>query len=162
VKDDYETYSQPDPWLWRDYVLHILSASSGLGEYLSKINYAEPYYGGHAKKWGYSYCFEYPPSAIVPTRGYIMLSRTHIANSEAEARKKKPSLDQLLRELESQVTSIPPEKFGNYHVELDVPGWFGTLECCSAMRTKYYFMLSQAGRRKPYWGFRENFRGLLP
>ena len=107
--------------------------------------------------WGYSFCFEYRLSAFVPTRGFIMLSRTHVAETELEARKGRPSLEQLLYELKDQVQRFPKEKFGIYHPELDIPGYYGTLECRSEGR-RFYFMLSQAGRMKPY--FRECFQGL--
>jgi hypothetical protein len=160
VQNDNELHAQRDPLCWRDHVLDILSASSGLGAHLVRTVYAEPYYGRTACKWGYSYCFEYHPSAFVPTRGFIMLSRTHVAKSETEARMNRPTLDRLLYELKNQVSRFPREAFGTYHPELDVPGNYGTLECCGEGRRRFYFMISQSGRMKPYWGFSECFQGM--
>jgi hypothetical protein len=158
VQNDDELYEQLDPLCWRDHVVNTLSASSGLGAQLVKTIYAEPYYGRTARMWGYSFCFEYRPSELAHNRGFIMLSRTHVAKSEQEARKKQPSLKQLLYELKNQVSSFPREKFGIYHPELDVPGYFGTLECCGEGRRGFFFMISQAGRKKPYVHFRDYFQ----
>lgn len=163
VQNDIEFYENRDPLRWRDHVVEILSARSGLGVHLVKARYAEPYYGNSARMWGYSFCFEYRPSALVRTRGFIMLSRTHVDKSQQEARKKKPSLEQLLYELKNQVSSFPREKFGIYHPELDVPGSYGTLECCTERRSRFWFMISEAGMMKPYQNdpdFRECFQGM--
>ena len=160
AQNDSELYEQLDPLCWRDHLVDTLSASSGLGAPLVKTIYAEPYYGRTASMWGYSFCFEYPASAIVHDRGFIMLSRTQLAKSEQEARRRQPSLSQLLHELKCQVSNFPKDKFGIYHPELDVPGYYGTLECCTEKRTRFWFMISEAGKMKPYCEFRDCFQGL--
>jgi len=157
-QSDNAVYEQLDPLCWRDHVVEILSASSGIGAQLAKTTYAEPYYGRTAHAWGYSFCFEYPPSSVIHTRGFIMLSRTHVAKSKQEARRNQPSLLQLLYELGNQVSSFPRGKFGIYHPALDAPGYFGTLECCTERRSKFWFMISEAGKMKPYVGFRDYFQ----
>ncbi len=89
-----------------------------------------------------------------------MLSRTHVADDELLARDKKPSIEQLVHELENEVKEIPIDRFGRYHKELDFPGTYATIECFEPKKGRYYFMVSESGLMAPLNRFRSLFEGL--
>jgi hypothetical protein len=88
-----------------------------------------------------------------------MLSRTHVAFSEIEAVRAKPTREQLVKELSNDMKKIPEDKFGQYHKDLDVPGTYATIECFGTSG-RYFFMVSESGRMQPYKPFESMFRDL--
>jgi hypothetical protein len=82
-----------------------------------------------------------------------------VADDELLANGRKPSIEQLVFELESEVKEIPRDKFGRYHEELDIPGTYATIECFGE-NGRYYFMVSESGLMKPHSGFKKLFSGL--
>jgi hypothetical protein len=149
-----------DPTLWLEQrVIKVLKSRTGLGQPMVKQRYANAYFGRTARMWGYSFCFENQRPPLFDLRRFIMISRTHVASGESLARENKPTLHQLVSELEYEVRCIPEDKFGRYHVELGIPGTYATVEC-SGKNGRYYFMISESGRMKPYSLFERLFPGL--
>lgn len=158
VQREDELQTSEDPRLWLDQrVLRVLKSRTSVGQHpLARLRYSEPYYGKTASMWGYSFCFE---NLLASPQRFLMISRTHVASTELQARKAIPTHEQLVRELETEVTSIPKDKFGRYHEELRIPGTYATIYCCGK-GGRYYFMVSESGRMMPYYGFKAAFPNL--
>jgi hypothetical protein len=147
------------PRLFLEHVIGILKLRSGVGAPALLERYALPYYGSTAGMYGFSLCFEYRHRQPPYSRRFLMLSRTHVSKTLQGAKRSKPSLDQLVRELENDVVNAPKDYFGRYHDELDDPGTYATIYC-SKNRSRYYFMISESGRMEPYSAFESQFQGL--
>ena len=138
-----------DPVLWLEQrVVGILNCRIGTTRRLARECKCEPYFGRTAGMWGYLFCFEHRHPQFNYHRRFLMFSRTHYALQQPSLHD-RPQVEDLVRELETQVVRIPLDKFGRYHEELDVPGTYATVECRGA-KGRYYYMISESGIMEPF------------
>lgn len=101
--------------------------------------------------WGYCFCFEHRHSVFHFQRRFLMLKRSHYS---AECPSTRPAVDDLIRELETQVVAVPLDSFGTYHEKLDVPGTYCKLEC-QGSAGRFFYKISESGNMQPF-----NYEGL--
>lgn len=139
-------------WL-QERVIQILKSKTATGNRVAHELKCEPYFGRSARMWGYFFCFEHRHSFFNFERRFLMLKRSHYST---ECPAKPPTVDDLIRELETQVIAIPPESYGTYHQRLDVPGTYAKLEC-EGPAGRFYYKISESGNMQPF-----NYENLLP
>lgn len=137
-------------WL-QERVIQILKARTATGNRVAHELKCEPYFGRSARMWGYFLCFEHRHSFFNFQRRFLMLKRSHYSTEYPTTR---PPLDDLIRELETQVVAIPPESFGAYHERLDTPGTYAKVEC-QGLAGRFFYKISESGNMQPF-----NYEGL--
>ncbi|MFP5237677.1 MAG: hypothetical protein ACLGSD_17415 [Acidobacteriota bacterium] len=137
-------------WL-QERVIQILKARTATGSRVAHELKCESYFGRSARMWGYFFCFEHRHSFFNFQRRFLMLKRSHYS---VESPTSRPTVDDLIRELETEVVAIPHESFGTYHERLDTPGTYAKVEC-QGPAGRFYYKISESGNMQPF-----NYEGL--
>lgn len=141
-----------DPYAWlQERVIQILKCRTATGNRVAHQLKCEPYFGRSARMWGYFLCFEHRHPLFNFQRRFLMLKRSHYS---VECPASPPAVEDLIRELETEVVAIPRESFGTYHEKLDTPGTYAKLEC-QGVAGRYYYKISESGNMQPF-----NYEGL--